>query len=466
MLLTLEEIGQCLEINAGSSPGLVDGVATDSRQVKAGNIFVCIPGEHVDGHDFAQSAAKNGAAAILAQKPVLDCGIPVLRTGDAVRAMADLAAYCRTRSKAKVACLTGTSGKTTLKEAINSIMSLAGKTACTEKNHNNQIGLPLTILNADGNEDYWIVEAGISHAGDMDYLGSIVKPDIAIILNVGPGHTEGLGDKGVAWHKTRLLRHIEPGGIALVSADYPELQAECVLLGIKPVYFSANKNSSAPFRVMDMDPAKGIFQLLLDSGPCEVKTPFYGVWGAETAIAAAAAARIMGAEPAHIQAGLASASLPGQRFNRIQRKDWQIFDDTYNANPLSMKRMLEAAKLRAGEQPLVCVLGEMGELGNQAQTQHFELGRKLADIKCRAVFWKGNYFEEIQKGYLGAGGNEIPFILAASREEFIHIWRKLSGLRLLPESGVIFFKGSRANHLENYLEDFLKFTDAGENNVL
>ena len=231
MRVSIAEIGAALDIAAfAEKTGEVCGVVTDSRKAGPGSLFVCVPGERVDGHDFAAAAVERGAVALLAQRPlsVPDGGgeVPVFVVPDSVEGLGQLARWWRDRTSALVTGVTGTAGKTTVKEVLAQVLSVRGKTARNALNLNNQIGMPLSMLAADGDEAFWVMEAGISHEGDMEALGAILRPDLALILNVGAGHTAGLGKKGVAWHKTRLLASLAGGGRALVSADYPDLARE------------------------------------------------------------------------------------------------------------------------------------------------------------------------------------------------------------------------------------------------
>ncbi|MDE7065497.1 MAG: UDP-N-acetylmuramoylalanyl-D-glutamyl-2, 6-diaminopimelate--D-alanyl-D-alanine ligase, partial [Desulfovibrionaceae bacterium] len=179
---------------------MVTGVARDNRDIVPGDLFVCIPGERVDGHDFAMAAVQAGAAAVLARRelPEVPPSVPVLRVDDTVKALGRLAAAWRMRTRAKVVGITGTAGKTTVKEVLAQVLSVQGPTERTAKNHNNQIGLPLSILNAAEDAAFWVMEAGISHAQDMEELAPVLRPDIGLVLNAGAGHTAGLGGRGVA----------------------------------------------------------------------------------------------------------------------------------------------------------------------------------------------------------------------------------------------------------------------------
>ncbi|MBD5557906.1 MAG: UDP-N-acetylmuramoyl-tripeptide--D-alanyl-D-alanine ligase [Desulfovibrio sp.] len=425
---------------------------TDSREAAPGALFVCVPGARVDGHDFAASAVERGARAVLASRPlpeVVALGAPVLVVPDTVRALGRLAAYWRDKTGAKVVCVTGTAGKTTLKETLAAILAEHGKTARTPLNHNNQIGMPCAVLDTDGDEDFWVMEAGISHEGDMDELAAILRPDLALILNVGPGHTEGLGGRGVAWHKARLLAHLSPGGTALVSADYADLVAEAEATGAKPVYFSAT-GVDVPYSAR-MGEGAGNFYLELAGEGLEAQTPFRGAFGAENAIAAAGAAHLLGLDAEEIRRGFAVATLPPQRCARKEFGPWRVIDDTYNANPLSMRRMLEAAAAEAGAAslPLVAVLGEMGELGADSARHHEDLGRLLGELGVAAVFWKGGHGGDVRVGlaathpHAARGWTEVK-----GPEDFAAAWQ---ACRDFPAGGVLLFKGSRANRLEELL---------------
>lgn len=472
MRMSLAEIADCLNVSIPSQrPVAIEGVSIDSRRIKPGDLFVCIRGERYDGHDFAAKAAENGAAALLASERIENAGVPVLQVGDTVEALGQLASCWRKKSAAKVICLTGTAGKTTLKDTLAAILSQDGKTASSKGNHNNQIGLPLTILEANGDEKYWVLEAGISRAGDMEHLGGIARPDLAIILNVGKGHTEGLGGEGVAWHKTRLLRHVNKKGGALICADYPDLLAETAKLNIKPTLFSTLGKAGADYgAVSGEDLPEGSYRLTSSNGGHVFQTPFFGEYGAETALAAAAAADMLGLDKALIQKGFQEVRLAPQRFSLREKGGWHIFDDTYNANPLSMNRMLSAAKnfARKHDLPFMAVLGHMGELGKEAGKCHRDLGRSLARLEPEAIFWKGEFYGDVLSGFLELSPGKKNILRHFEKaEEFISLWNDLAARNDGCDKGVVLFKGSRVNRMEETLARFEKHcADKGERDVL
>ncbi|MGD9574073.1 UDP-N-acetylmuramoyl-tripeptide--D-alanyl-D-alanine ligase [uncultured Desulfovibrio sp.] len=472
MRLTYNEIAARLGLSALESDIALTATVTDSREAAPGALFVCIPGSRVDGHDFVPAAVELGASAVLASRALPGAGVPVLVVEDTIKALGSIAAMWRDKTTARVVGVTGTAGKTTLKEVLAQVLSVRGKTAKNALNNNNQIGMPRAMLATDGDEDFWVMEAGISHEGDMEELSSVMRPDIGLILNVGAGHTEGLGSKGVAWHKSRLLTNLAPKGIGLVCADYPELVREARATGAELHFFSATGRAvdyrasyagPAPAQVDGRDDAvtgidapddrRGLYHLWLDGSRCDVTAPFRGEYGAENVIAVAAAAHLLGLSNAEIAQGLAQSELPVQRFNQTRVGKWLLIDDTYNANPLSMRRMLDAAAERAAGRLFVPVLGEMLELGPQAAAEHEALGKHLAELKPSAVFWKGGHGENIRAG-LTCGGYTGPWFEVYDAAAFAAAWAELTHTAFAENKtgGVALFKGSRGNRLECLLQ--------------
>ena len=326
-------------------------------------------------------------------------------------------------------------------------------------NLNTQVGLPESMLAARGNENFWVMEAGISNPGDMDELGPMLEPDLAIILNVGPGHALGLGDAahgGAAHYKSRLLKYVAPGGMALVSADYPDLVRESDTVRKNIIRFSTT-GADTPYRAEYLGLApegRGRCRLWLDGHELEAESALSGPFAAENMIAAAAAAHLLGLNDDEIRSGLATAPLATQRFNRHELPGWVLLDDTYNANPLSCSRMIEAAMGLRSSGNLVFVMGEMLELGELASSSHFELGRRMAKAGSDAVFWLGGHVEDVSNGLADAGFTG-HFAALPAHDAFLPefaAWEKT----LPPKGGrnVILFKGSRGNRLEKLVKAF------------
>ena len=460
MRLTIGEIAQCLHLlNEADSSVVVSSVATDNRQIRPGGLFVCIPGSRVDGHDFAEDAVRRGAVLVLAQKELPTVTVPVLCVSDTVKALGTIAALWRSRLKGKIIAVTGTCGKTTVKETLGQVLGSVAKTARTTLNHNNQIGMPCDLLNTDGDESYFVMEAGISHEGDMDELGAILKPDMALIVNVGAGHTEGLGKMGVAWNKARLLTHLAGNGVGFVCKDYTDLEREARNTGANVRFFSTKDSRCAlhaRYEGEDKSTGMGRFTLVADGSSYEMPAPFHGEYGAENVVAVAACAMQLGLTPEQVRAGLAQLELPPQRFRHMTLGPWHIHDDTYNANPLSMRRMLHAVGDIRGDKTLVLVLGMMGELGEQAEELHRALGQDVAQVKPDLLFWKGAHAEAVRAGL----GEACPFVAVEDSASFLSVWKDVKSH--FPAGGHILFKGSRSNHLETLLDTFSQAVQGAE----
>ncbi|HBW15954.1 MAG TPA: UDP-N-acetylmuramoylalanyl-D-glutamyl-2, 6-diaminopimelate--D-alanyl-D-alanine ligase [Desulfovibrio sp.] len=459
MQLTPNEMREALGAGAilgAQGDATFAAVRSDSRKVAPGDLFVCIRGERFDGHDFAADVVRQGARVLIAERDPFNGECPsadvtIMVVDDSVKALGRLANLHRMRSKARVVGVTGTAGKTTVKELLAQVLGVRGDTARNPLNLNNQIGLPLSMLEATGNESFWVMEAGISQPQDMDELGAVLRPDIGLVLNVGQGHVAGLGDRGVAYYKSRLLAHLAEGGTGLVCADYDDLVREARSVCRRLQFFSASGRGVGYRAAYDGPVAdaagsdggvRGRYRVWLDGSVHEVVAPFRGAFGAENVAAVAAAAHLCGLSGEEIAAGLAEAVLPRQRFACATVGGFVCIDDTYNANPLSSARMVEAVTEMAAGGPLVFVLGEMLELGEEAADAHERLGRQLATTGARAVFWKGGNAEAVAMG-LRLGGYGGLFCAVDDTASFVDRFASL-GLA----SAHVLFKGSRGNRLE------------------
>lgn len=498
-LLSFLPEASCISLENGSAAASsvhVLGASTDSRLVKPGHLFVCLEGEHTDGHNHAAKAVESGAVAILAKyNPLIGTtqegkAAVILCTEECppLTVLMLLAQAMRTHFHGKVVGITGTAGKTTVKEMLAQVLAQKGKTGRNPLNLNTQIGLSTSILNMDMDEDFWVMEVGISHPHDMEELGVILKPDIAVVLNVGAAHTEFLADNGVAYYKSRLFAYLAPHGVGLYSADYPELVHAVEHLACSSTQnllsFAVEKSSASPHSCPGISPqtcsttsqqnahfiatyngidaeGNGLFafrQAIQREGeaPFTFKCPLYGAYAAENIAAVATVAFLLGLSPQETAKGLATVVLPPQRMRHIQKGDWHIVDDSYNANPLSCARMLEATAslAKANTLPLVCVMAEMKELGAEAQIAHIQLGRDIAQAAPAAVFWLGGYKTELLEGLKEARyTGRFSYVKEPCRFiDAFNAWQRNATLE--QNGGVILFKGSRTNKLETLVAEF------------
>ncbi len=462
MRMTLSEIltatGAVGDLGESENP-VISEVCADSRAVAAGSLFACIPGERFDGHNFAAEALKKGAVAVMADRPMPDLpgDAPALLVRDVVAALGLLAAAWRRKVNPVLAAVTGSAGKTTVKEMLAAILSRMAPTAKNYKNFNNLIGLPQSMLAAGAKDRFWVMELGISVPGEMEKLAAIAEPDLAVIHNVGPAHLEGFKDvAGVAKAKCVLLKHLAKGAKALAGMDYPELWEEAKR-ACPRVMGMSTQNPDAMFygRYLGPPPSgqsgRGRFSLRLRDSEMELDLPFRGAHFAENVLAAASAAHLLGASARRIEEGLCAVELPDQRFTAKQAGAFTVIDDTYNANPLSMRRSIQAAAEEAAERqaPLVLILGEMREMGERAAAEHRELGEFVAQAGVAAAFYVGGYGEELASG-LTEGKYSGKFARVAKTGEF------LQGMKNLAlDRAVLLFKGSRSNRMEDYVQVFM-----------
>jgi UDP-N-acetylmuramoyl-tripeptide--D-alanyl-D-alanine ligase len=447
MNLTLRDIA--LRLNGSVLTGfdadrVVTAVRTDSREVVPGDLFFCLKGERFDAHDYASQVAAAGASAIVASRCLPDVSCPVILVEDTQAALGALARFWRDSVAAKVVAITGTAGKTTAKELLAQTLASVLRVAKNHKNFNNQVGLPLSMLAATGQEDVWVMEAGISKPQDMAELGAIIAPDLGLVLNIGPAHLEGLGDiAGVAKAKAALLCFVKPGGKGLCSMDYPELWDEARRVLPEVIGFSA-QNSFATYYARFEEPlpgGRGLYEIIVDGQAFWAELPACGAHFAENAAAVAGACHIMGLTPEQIAQGLSGAVLPDQRFCCREAGTWLVVDDTYNANPLSMRRSIEAARLLAGSGKLVLVLGDMKELGAGAAKAHEELGAAIKTVTPEAVFFQGEFATSVARGAADA----VDVTAVSEPAQVLAALASMHG-------GTVLVKGSRSCRMELYAQ--------------
>jgi len=454
MRMHLEEVIQATGAAANGSAGKeihISGVRTDSRQVRAGDLFVCLPGEHADGHAFAEDALQRGASAIMARKPLPEIGerVPVLRVEDCLIALGDLGARWRDRFGGTVVGITGSAGKTSLKEILAAILAQRAQTAKNYKNWNNRLGVPLSLLGFSGGEDCWVLEAGVNQAGEMDELARILRPDVGLIHNIGPAHLEGLGgEEGVAREKSKLTASVPDGGLVLVSADYSLLnEALPDRAEVRIVRFSCARGQ-ARYTGEYMGRTAGLakYRLDLDGTVLEVTPGLQARYQLENVLAAAAAAWELGCTVGDIEAGLASAEMPEHRSQIFRAGGWTLIDDCYNANPLSVRLALESAGEISESGVFVAFLGDMLELGEASGAAHYEMGREAALMGVDHLLYSGIYLKDVERGYREAGGRDGPRPMETS-EELEAFFRGLEA-----SGGTVLLKASRGCRLERFLQ--------------
>ena len=350
----------------------LSGGVIDSREAGPGLMFCALPGERADGHEYMRSALEKGAACCLATHVPEGVTGPVILVDDVRSAMAKIAGACRDRLGIPVVGITGSSGKTTAKEMCAAVLSQKYNTLKTEKNFNNELGVPLTIFRIGPEHGAAVVELGINHFGEMSRLGAMAKPDIAVYTLIGRSHLEALGDlDGVLRAKGELVEHMPPDGMLIVNGDDEKLAAW------RPARrkLTFGLGEGCDVRGVGFAPrgAEGsALTVLAGERRIELFLPAYGRHLAYAALAAAAVGIELGLSDGQIAAGAADYAPVGRRARIIETPSLTVIDDCYNANPDSVKMAIASAGALGGR--LVCILGDMLELGEQSEQMHREVG--------------------------------------------------------------------------------------------
>ena len=350
----------------------LSGGVIDSREAGPGLMFCALPGERADGHEYMRSALEKGAACCLATHVPEGVTGPVILVDDVRSAMAKIAGECRDRLDIPVVGITGSSGKTTAKEMCAAVLSQKYNTLKTEKNFNNELGVPLTLFRIGPEHGAAVVELGINHFGEMSRLGAMAKPDIAVYTLIGRSHLEALGDlDGVLRAKGELVEHMPPDGMLIVNGDDEKLAAW------RPARrkLTFGLGEGCDVRGVGFAPrgAEGsALTVLAGERRIELFLPAYGRHLAYAALAAAAVGIELGLSDGQIAAGAADYAPVGRRARIIETPSLTVIGDCYNANPDSVKMAIASARALGGR--LVCILGDMLELGEQSEQMHREVG--------------------------------------------------------------------------------------------
>lgn len=372
--------GGALVDGADPSVDVPGPIVIDSRDAARGSLFVCLRGEHVDGHDFAQAATSAGAVAALAERPV---STPAVVVQDSTRALGLLAAGVLERaSGCTVVGVTGSSGKTSTKDLLAHVLERLGPVVAPHNSFNNEIGLPLTVLQVTTRTRTLVCEYSARGPGHIAYLSRLAPPKVGVVLNVGAAHLGEFGSRdAVAEAKGELVAALPSDGTAVLNADDHRVAAMAMRTEATVVWFGTD--SSADIRVVDLqldDLARPRFRLVTKDGEADVALPLSGAHHAQNAAAATGAALACGMTLADIADALSTAGTrSAHRMGVFQRADdVLIIDDAYNANPESMAAALDAFRRMAKTRRRWAVLGEMRELGPESTGLHRDVGRLAA----------------------------------------------------------------------------------------
>jgi UDP-N-acetylmuramoyl-tripeptide--D-alanyl-D-alanine ligase len=421
-------------------------VVIDSRAATDAALFVALPGEHVDGHDYLEAAAGAGAAAAIVSRDVPDAPLPYIRVPDAAAALADLArevlARLRAAGEVVVVGITGSVGKTTTKDLLSVLLAPLGDLVAPVASFNNEIGLPLTVLRADLETRVLVLEMGADAPGNLTFLTSIAPPDIAVELIVGHAHLGGFGSiEGVATAKAELVQGLAPGGVAVLNADDVRV-ASMATLAERVLTFG--RSTSADVRAADVTTGPdghAELTLVAAQGHARLRLGLAGDHHVTNALAAAAVALHLGRPIEEIAATLAAVQpISPHRMQLTDRADGiRVIDDAYNANPTSMRAALAALAAMTSDRRSVAVIGEMLDLGPESAHEHAEIGRHARALRIDEVIVVGEQARPVLDAVLEAGGS-------ARFAEDLAAAERLLGTLLTPGDAVL-VKGSNGTGL-------------------
>ena len=437
------------------------GVSINSRTVVREELFVCIKGDRFDGHDFLGDVIEKKVGGIiisdpekLPSKPVRSEEEPfVIHVQDTLKALQDLASFQRKRFPFQVVAITGTNGKSTTKEMIASILETKFKTLKTQGNLNNHIGVPLTLLKREPSHEMGVLELGMSAAGEIKRLAEIAQPDIGVITNISEGHLVQLKSlKDIQSAKGELFDALTEQSTAIVNADDPLVLELARSLRAKTVTFGIDQPADVRASEIENKDNLGFqFKVSLFDKTLSVRLPYLGYCNIYNALAALATGYSLGIKEDAMTRGLENYQRMSQRNEKIQHKEIDLINDSYNANPRSMTEALKTLDSFKTQGRRIFVIGDMLELGDRSITAHQKLGEEIAASKTNILIALGKLASLSAKSAQALAGEKIQILELTSHQE---------AAEFLTQEAVsgdcVMFKGSRGAAMEKVLQIFME----------
>jgi len=450
-MMLLSAAANAVQASLVGKDATFSSVGTDSRSVSKGQLFVALKGDNFDGHNFSAQAIAQGAAAVLVSH--LESGVePALVANDTCLALGELAAYWRSKFDIPVAAITGSNGKTTVKEMLASILRAALSAAsnhpeqvlATAGNLNNHIGLPLTLLKLTDQHRYAVIEMGMNHTGEISYLTKIGKPTVAVINNAGSAHIGELGSfEAIAKAKGEIFEGLASNGTAVINADDAFAALWVALAGNHKIITFGLDNKADVSATYQLQANSSKLEIHTPQGMVSVQLPAPGKHNVMNALAATAAALAMGVPLNAVATGLEIyVGAKGRLQSKAGLNGALVIDDTYNANPMSMKVAIDVLMAKPGKKLLV--LGDMGELGENAAELHEEIGRYAKAAGVDALFTLGTLSVDMASAF-GAGANHYETPQALTTDLIT---------QMTPETNVL-VKGSRFMAMERVVNQLV-----------
>lgn len=425
--------------------GSFTGISTDSRAIKTGECFFAIGGENFDGHNFVADVFNKGAACAVISKDVKNIppGKIILKVKDTIAALGDFAAIYRRLNNFKVVAITGSVGKTTTRQIAYEVLRRHFRVHTAPKNFNNNIGLPITLLGADENDEIILTELGTDHPGEIAPLSKIAQPDIAVVTTVEPAHLEGFGSiEAILEEKLSILQGLKQGGALIINGDNKLLTMACKNKKIKFISFGESTGCDIRYE-------RATSRFTIDG--IEVVLPLPGPGNVKNALAAFAICDRFGLSAKDFAEGVKTLSAVPMRTELLKVGSLTVINDCYNANPASTKNALDIlanfGKSRKQNSRLVFICGDMAELGQQSDKLHSQLGRYAAKAGVDVLLAVGKFAETIAQEAARTAKNQIAINCF---EDTASVCNNLE--KFVKDSDIVLVKGSRASKLETVTE--------------
>ena len=439
-------------IATGDREAMIERVSTDSRTLQTGDLFVPLRGENFDGHKFIEQAVERGAAGAMVENKWSGNApenFALIRVADTLAGYQTLAANYRASLPIKVIAITGSNGKTSTKDFVAATLARKFRVTKTEANFNNHVGLPQTMLAANRDDEIAVWEIGMNHPGEIAALAKLAAPDVAIITNVGIAHIEFMGSReAIAEEKGALAEAVTANGTLILNAEdafsdaiAKRTRAKIVLAGIE--------NGSVRATDISQHSTGSEFTILEGAHRCRAQLPVPGIHMVQNAMLAVAAGRVFGLSLEECAVGLASTPLTKARLQIREIDGIQFIDDSYNANPDSMKAALRTLVELDADGRRIAVLGEMGELGAESESGHREVGEAAAALRIDELIAVGAVGAIIARAAEKAGLEKS--VAVNSPQEAAELLEKNA-----TAGDLILIKGSRAARMERVLEEFAR----------
>jgi UDP-N-acetylmuramoyl-tripeptide--D-alanyl-D-alanine ligase len=447
---TLEEVARFSggRLVAGDPALSVDRLHTDTRTIAAGDCFVALRGDRFDGHAFVPQVRERGAVAAIVSNGYnpadLPPGLGLVEVPDTLEGLQRFAANYRQLLSVRTIGVTGSSGKTSTKELIAAVLRVRFKTKATEGNLNNHIGVPLTLIRLDPEDEFGVVEMGMNHPGELAPLMKMTRPEIGVISSIGPAHIEFFADQAaIAQEKAEVIAGLPEEGLAVLNSDDEWCRRIADRTRARVVWTGSGVDSTWRAENLQVTPEGLTFRLRHNGSSPTVRLPVMNRVMVSNALLAAAVGRECGLTMDEIARGLESVKLPGARMQVVKAHGVSIINDAYNANPASMKAALIALGEFPGATRRIAVLGSMGELGQHAEELHREIGEFAARQNPAFIIAVGPHAEACARGAMAGGLGHDRIITALDAHEATTALRPL-----LREGDAVLVKGSHFMGLE------------------